>query len=146
MILDPEGKQPVEEIIDHRSGSENQNQPLIITGDEGCGKTHLIIKWLMEFNRMESTTAKEPVVDDQASNLNTSQEKSSETADLNMSKFEQKQREMMLDDNPNINKNGNVVFTFFAGIESINSMVQLDSLKPLKRSTINPVNLDNDDL
>lgn len=146
MILDPEGKQPVEEIIDHRSGSENQNQPLIITGDEGCGKTHLIIKWLMEFNRMESTTAKEPVVDDQASNLNTSQEKSSETADLNMSKFEQKQREMMLDDNPNINKNGNVVFTFFAGIESINSMVQLDSLKPLKRSTINPVNLDNDEL
>ena len=33
--------------------------------------------------------------------------------------------------NPNINKNGNVVFTYFAGIESINSRTSLASLKPL---------------
>ena len=64
---------------------------------------------------------------------------------MNMSKFEQKQREMFLEDNPNINKSGNVIFTFFAGIESINSMVQLDSLKPLKKTAINRYNNENDD-
>ena len=50
-----------------------------------------------------------------------------------------------MEDNPNINKNGNVVFTFFAGIESINSMVQLDSLKPLKRVKTGKNNPDEDD-
>ena len=43
-----------------------------------------------------------------------------------------------------------MVFTFFAGIESINSMVQLDSLKPLKRHKSNigggACNHDDDEL
>ena len=56
LILDPKGEHiEKNKIIDYRALSNEQNQPLIITGDEGCGKTHLIIKWLMEFNRKDSS-------------------------------------------------------------------------------------------
>lgn len=41
------------EIIDKfvaKQTNANQNFPLIVTGDEGCGKTHLMIHWLYRFN------------------------------------------------------------------------------------------------
>ena len=38
-------------MIDYSALHNDTNHPLIITGDEGCGKTHSIIKWLMKFNQ-----------------------------------------------------------------------------------------------
>ena len=55
LILDPNGENAEKnKVIDYRALSNEDNMPLIITGDEGCGKTHLIIKWLMEFNSKDN--------------------------------------------------------------------------------------------
>lgn len=48
--VDPDGKYGSPSVIDYAAKSNDTNYPLIITGDAGCGKTHLIIRWLMRFN------------------------------------------------------------------------------------------------
>ena len=58
--------------------------PLIITGDEGCGKTHLIIKWLMEFNSKD-TGQNRAQGDDKTSKINSQQHNLTESGDLDIS-------------------------------------------------------------
>ena len=53
--------------------SSDENYPLIITGDEGCGKTQLIIKWLTEFNRKDKITTKTNEESPNHMNLNNNQ-------------------------------------------------------------------------
>lgn len=55
-FLRPESRQFVEgvaaqqDVYDFAELGNDTNYPLIVTGSEGCGKTHMIIKWLMRFN------------------------------------------------------------------------------------------------
>ena len=91
----------------------------------------------MKFNDSKSS-ANNSIVD-----LNEPDESSDEEAKINqqMTEFHLDQQAKPLKEvnmpvekplKDNINKNGDVVFTYFAGIESISSMIELNSLKPLK--------------
>jgi len=39
LIIDPNGELQKKQVIDYRNMQNDENCPLVITGDEGCGKT-----------------------------------------------------------------------------------------------------------
>ena len=95
------------------------NYPLIITGDKGTGKTHAIIKWLCKFNLKEKKEFQLKNEDGNTEELN---------VDLNSTQEIIQNKKI---NNPNINENGDVVISYFAGIDRIGSSVTLESLVPL---------------
>ena len=112
---------------------DDKNFPLIITGDEGCGRTHTIIKWLSQRNRKEDRVAEEESSFEESSghkeNLDlpmTPNQSARSSAASNSKKVITSKAKR----HPNICDNGDVLLTFFAGIETINSRVQLKSLTP----------------
>lgn len=92
------------------------NFPLILTGDQGCGKTHTIIKWLMKFNEPKNDI----IDDDDIKGLGDGFSSNSGTSNQGLKTVKNVKKIK-----PNVNVNGDVVFTYFAGIESINSRVFL---------------------
>ena len=68
LLIDPEGKYKIPTVIDYAAKGNDTNYPLIITGDAGCGKTHLIIKWLMRFNEKQEDSDCDSCEDDKPKN------------------------------------------------------------------------------
>lgn len=96
----------------HDQTLPDNNFPFIITADAGCGKTHLVNKWLMRL-----------------------QEGVNQYGEKNAKEVKLKNEKKVL---PNLLPTGDILFTFFAGVDNINSRIELTQLKPPHQRAAKP--------
>ena len=126
------------------------NYPLIITGDEGCGKTHTIIKWLNQRYHQEDCQSEQSGNESSnssgsvcGSKVQSNDEEGANDSQIDPSEGSHKNKHKK-HKHPNIQRNGDVLLTFFAGIETITSRVQLKSLIPqVNKTTIKKAGIQN---